>query len=938
MGQQIGKEHAETRLRAAVDRSAGPISAVRRSKDGGARRSSTSASRISASTRIHGGFVVSQGIYTSASQYDETIVRQLIVDRHLSPFFAPRDGEGEDEGDEELGECPICFLSFPTKLNRSRCCLQPIYPNASVPPSSNPASCPFCMTSEFGVIYEADAAQETPEGQNEAQRAIEHAEKTIGTGGATTHRVSYAPNDPRVVLVDTVHPHWENKLEKALANADRQANRRVIMRQIGSALIPIGVSSSRTGETLASAVQSNAQLGRQGPGGSIILHQDTQVSDFGLEPRARSGSRGIALGRFLHYDRHQPQVGDELSRTLMRLGPAEMEQIILDETLRVSREEHARELARQEERARLDARARTEQLGVVRERVTSMPDTRPVPNLSVPNARHASTAAPRTSIPFSKGVMSDLQELHNDSLTRITSEQLRTSSSNRASGTNPFRHRTNTCLLISYTTNKFPSEYVPTVFDNYAVTVMIGEDPYTLGLFDTAGQEDYDRLRPLSYPQTDVFLVCFSVTSPASFENVREKWFPEVHHHCPGVPCLIVGTQVDLRDDPAVVEKLARQKHRSISFEMGERFARELGAVKYVECSALTQKGLKNAIVAALEPPVVRKKVSKVLMSRLGYWHYPDATLATLTKFLNAWDEALQVVCATPLIGSTAAVRDTYLLRITSDIMDEITGYDANADPAVPRASQLSYVLYWVSVLDQLWSARLDCASIHLHDVKVHASKQFPTPQHAAPMNARIASAASVTRAERVPMHANDSIPEYGQTDRVRLRDVLIRARDQLFRWVRAQLGALPPPEEDSGWPNEVRSRGNDAAAERESHSREDAVPSTQVISSAERAADQGANEMGAASVPVREEETGLAREANASIEEQEHFGQVFSKRLDPDEDDDDATDEENVRKRARHSPSLASMPYAVEEEDIGFWDMHCAALFTDALQALRIK
>ncbi|CAL1703372.1 unnamed protein product [Somion occarium] len=151
-----------------------------------------------------------------------------------------------------------------------------------------------------------------------------------------------------------------------------------------------------------------------------------------------------------------------------------------------------------------------------------------------------------------------------------------------------------TCLLISYTTNKFPSEYVPTVFDNYAVTVMIGDDPYTLGLFDTAGQEDYDRLRPLSYPQTDVFLVCFSVTSPASFENVKEKWFPEVHHHCPGVPCLIVGTQIDLRDDPQVLEKLARQKQRPVTAEQGERLARELGAVKYVECSALTQKGLKN--------------------------------------------------------------------------------------------------------------------------------------------------------------------------------------------------------------------------------------------------------------------------------------------------------------------------------------------------------
>ncbi|KAK8861750.1 cell division control protein 42 [Kwoniella newhampshirensis] len=176
-----------------------------------------------------------------------------------------------------------------------------------------------------------------------------------------------------------------------------------------------------------------------------------------------------------------------------------------------------------------------------------------------------------------------------------------------------------TCLLISYTTNKFPSEYVPTVFDNYAVTVMIGDDPYTLGLFDTAGQEDYDRLRPLSYPQTDVFLICFSVTSPASFENVKEKWWPEVHHHCPGVPCLIVGTQVDLRTDPGQVDKLARQRQKGpIDDVQGQRLAKELGAVKYVECSALTQFGLKNvfdeAIVAALEPPVVKNKKNKCVI------------------------------------------------------------------------------------------------------------------------------------------------------------------------------------------------------------------------------------------------------------------------------------------------------------------------------------
>jgi cell division control protein 42 len=180
-----------------------------------------------------------------------------------------------------------------------------------------------------------------------------------------------------------------------------------------------------------------------------------------------------------------------------------------------------------------------------------------------------------------------------------------------------------TCLLISYTTNKFPSEYVPTVFDNYAVTVMIGGEPYTLGLFDTAGQEDYDRLRPLSYPQTDVFLVCFSVVSPASFENVKEKWVPEITHHCPKTPFLLVGTQSDLRDSqdaPAVQlkEKLSKNKQKPIQVAVGEKHASELKAQKYVECSALTQKGLKNvfdeAILAALQEPEKDKKSRKCVL------------------------------------------------------------------------------------------------------------------------------------------------------------------------------------------------------------------------------------------------------------------------------------------------------------------------------------
>ncbi|KAL7041787.1 hypothetical protein ACKWTF_000890 [Chironomus riparius] len=157
-----------------------------------------------------------------------------------------------------------------------------------------------------------------------------------------------------------------------------------------------------------------------------------------------------------------------------------------------------------------------------------------------------------------------------------------------------------TCLQISYTTNGFSEEYIPTVFDNYSVKVVVDGKPIDYGFWDTAGQEGYDRLRPLLYPQTDVFLICFSLVDPESFGNVKAKWIPEVRRQCPATPIVLVGTKSDLREHKQTIEQLTEKNQEAITFLMGQAMADEIGALKYLECSALSQNGLKAVFDEAI--------------------------------------------------------------------------------------------------------------------------------------------------------------------------------------------------------------------------------------------------------------------------------------------------------------------------------------------------
>jgi Ras-related C3 botulinum toxin substrate 1 len=162
-----------------------------------------------------------------------------------------------------------------------------------------------------------------------------------------------------------------------------------------------------------------------------------------------------------------------------------------------------------------------------------------------------------------------------------------------------------TSLLICYTSNKFPTDYVPTVFDNFSANVSVDGSIVNLGLWDTAGQEDYSRLRPLSYRGADIFVLAFSLISRASYENVLKKWMPELRRFAPNVPIVLVGTKLDLRDNRGYLAD--HMGSNIITPAQGEELRKQIGAAAYIECSSKTQQNVKavfdTAIKVVLQPP-----------------------------------------------------------------------------------------------------------------------------------------------------------------------------------------------------------------------------------------------------------------------------------------------------------------------------------------------
>ncbi|KAI1882395.1 hypothetical protein AGOR_G00250250 [Albula goreensis] len=168
-----------------------------------------------------------------------------------------------------------------------------------------------------------------------------------------------------------------------------------------------------------------------------------------------------------------------------------------------------------------------------------------------------------------------------------------------------------TSLLMVYAKGDFPEKYAPSVFEKYNTTVTYGGKEIRLNLYDTAGQEDYDRLRPLSYQDASLVLVCYDVTNPTSFDNVLIKWYPEVNHFCRGVPIILIGCKTDLRKDKEKTRKLKAMDLAPITYTQGEETGQQIGAELYLECSAKYREHVEDIFREAAKRALAAKRKAR---------------------------------------------------------------------------------------------------------------------------------------------------------------------------------------------------------------------------------------------------------------------------------------------------------------------------------------
>lgn len=188
------------------------------------------------------------------------------------------------------------------------------------------------------------------------------------------------------------------------------------------------------------------------------------------------------------------------------------------------------------------------------------------------------------------------------------------------------------------------SAKIPTVFENYVTDCRVDGKSVQLALWDTAGQEDYERLRPLAYAKAHVILISFSVDTPDSLDNVKHKvpnipyfsppqlpsfnpcchsnctllsnrpmfqWVEEASRLCAGVPIILVGLKKDLREDPVAIEEMRKKSLRFVTSHDGEVAAREIGAKRYLECSSLSGEGVDDVFEAATRAALLKFEQGK---------------------------------------------------------------------------------------------------------------------------------------------------------------------------------------------------------------------------------------------------------------------------------------------------------------------------------------